>query len=201
MTIQTRMSYPEMIFKLFKRTGYDSGSEALMHASVGIVGESVELMFSDSAENMVEEFGDLEFYVEAAVQSVSDMLNAQGTIGTAIDSHLVREKFDLLVVEHMTQVEEVTISDLVYFSNEVLDIAKKLWVYKKPLLEVQDKLIDSLANLKAHMLALYADTHLSEEIVRGMNQDKLVYSENARFKDAAYSDAAAQARADKAAGE
>lgn len=197
MTIQPRMSYAAMIATLFKKDDFNTAAQDLMHAAIGVAGETVELMFSTSPENVVEEFGDLEFYVEAAVQSLATLINKGGTLGTAMDAHLVREKFDLLVVECSTELEEVSLSDLVYFGGEVLDYSKKLWVYHKPVAQVQDDLLKSLANLKAHMLALYTLTHLTEEGVRHANQDKLVYGPNARFKDAVYTDAAANARADK----
>lgn len=197
MTITPRMSYPAMIARLFKKDDFNTKAQDLMHAAVGIAGETVEIMFATTPENIVEEFGDLEFYTEAAVQSLARLVATGGTLGSAVDAELTREKFNLLVTECSTQVEEVSVSDLVYFGGEVLDYTKKLWVYNKPVAQVQDDLLRSLANLKAHMLALYTLTHLTEEGVQHANQDKLVYSPNARFKDAEYSDDAANARADK----
>ena len=190
---ERKVSFVDMVLALFKTKGYNVKMEALVHASVGVIGEAVELMFSDSAENMIEEFGDEEFYVEATLQAVIALYPEDRSLVT-------RELFNMYVIQSMENVEDVSVSDLVYYGNEVLDFAKKLWVYNKPQEEVMDKLLQSLAALKAHLLALYEMTHLTEDVIRGMNQTKLIYGtpdKPARYPGIAYTDAAAQARADK----
>lgn len=72
--------YPDMVQSLFKTTGMDQKAEAMLHAAVGIAGEAGELLDAIKKvwaygkpldmEGVVEELGDLEFYLEALRQQI-----------------------------------------------------------------------------------------------------------------------------------
>ena len=183
----TTRPYPYTINALFKRTGYDPRMEPLVHAAVGVCGEAVELMFSTDGTNMLEELGDLEFYVEAAVQQLEQLAGEGST---------VRERFEGQAFELLAGCDSVGVSDIAYYGNEVLDGAKKLWVYRKPFEEMEIKLVTALANVKACMLAMYEELGTSEASIRAMNQAKL----GARYPEGVYSDKDAQERKDKLEG-
>jgi NTP pyrophosphatase (non-canonical NTP hydrolase) len=73
---QTRdEAYAHMVRALFKREGFNANSGAIMHAAIGIAGEAGELIDAVKKDwaynnpldrdNVIEELGDLEFYMEA----------------------------------------------------------------------------------------------------------------------------------------
>ena len=81
--------------------------------------------------------------------------------------------------------------------GEILDVSKKTWVYGKPL-DAQN-LIEELSDLQFYIQVILNQLGLTLEHVIAYNMNKLVFGENARFPDGAYSDVAAIARADKVA--
>lgn len=194
MTVQPRIPFYEMVCRLFKVRDFERAAEPLVHAAIGIIGECTELVFGESAENIIEELGDLEFYVEAAVQA----LCTYQPVG--IEQHLiVRSEFDLAVSRFLPDVASPSFNDFLYYAGEFLNYSKKVYVYRVPMTaEMRSKLVESLAWLKACMLELYSGTHLSEDTIRSANMDKLIYGPNARYKEMQYTDKAAQERADKA---
>ncbi len=76
-------------------------------------------------------------------------------------------------------------------AGELLDAVKKQWVYNKPLDMVN--MVEELGDLEFYMEALRQNLGLSREVILLQNIEKLKH----RYPDG-YSDAAAQARADKA---
>jgi len=185
------MQYEEMIRDLFtKDLGGIDGQR--MHAAIGISGESAELMKAfmlRDERNLVEEGGDAYFYVQALLNqnnwTVEDVLNARTDC-----------EQDLVGMEG---------AQTIIYAGDILDIAKKSWVYGKTI---------DLAALKTavgnwlHAFMSLMDAEggdffeaLTLEDLKAHNQYKLVTGPNARFATGKYTDAAAIARADKPAGE
>lgn len=73
------MEFENMVAVLFKQTGFDPSRERLLHAAVGVAGEAGEILEvakktwangkSLNINHLIEELGDLEFYLEALRQS------------------------------------------------------------------------------------------------------------------------------------
>lgn len=73
--------FGQMVNKLFKRTGFNFDCDGIMHAAVGIAGEAGELLDAIKKgwaygkpidrTNVIEELGDLEFYMEALRQQLN----------------------------------------------------------------------------------------------------------------------------------
>lgn len=168
-------SYHDMVVSLFKVI---PGPQDLLHAAVGISGEVAELHAADSVQNIAEECGDIEFYIEAAWQAL-ERTNAKGRIP--------RNPRGL----HGDSVAGYVLTDLVISSGTLLDLSKKAWIYNKPLAEgLVFKYLDAI---EAGLDDYYRIHGLNREAVRHNNMAKLALRYGAQ-----YSDAAAQARADKA---
>lgn len=79
-------------------------------------------------------------------------------------------------------------------AGEALDITKKLWIYEKALDEgVVEHLIEELGDLRWYYQAALNTLGITDEMVVGFNKTKLLK----RYPGGVYSNAAAQARADK----
>jgi NTP pyrophosphatase (non-canonical NTP hydrolase) len=76
--------------------------------------------------------------------------------------------------------------------GEILDITKKVWVYGKPL-DIAH-MIEELGDLRFYYQAMLNLLQLTDEVIVASNMDKL----SIRYADGKYSDAQANARADKA---
>lgn len=82
-------------------------------------------------------------------------------------------------------------------AGELLDITKKLWIYEKPITEeVCIHLIEELGDLRWYYQAALNTLGLTDEQVVAFNKSKLLK----RYPGGVYSNAAAQARADKQPG-
>lgn len=76
----TMKPYSEMVAGLFKCNQFNKDAEALIHSAVGISGEAGELLDAVKKvwaygklidrQNIIEELGDLEFYMEALRQQL-----------------------------------------------------------------------------------------------------------------------------------
>lgn len=182
-------TYSNMVSQLFKPM--PTQADRFMHAAVGIVGERRELQDATNRINLGEEFGDAEFYIEALLQTIPEL------------NHAVRvqctEDYCLSLFAGLTPQKAVEIIDIA--SIEILNMAKKNWVYQKPLGPLEIESIAAwLMEIFAALDFLYDIYDFDAIAVLGSNAYKLV-GPSGRFKDFAYSDAAAQNRADKAAGE
>ncbi len=167
--------YDQMVRNLFKPM--DTQAATVLHAAVGIAGEVAELLVANSIENLVEEMGDIEFYIEAAFQATGgrnfpeliveghDMSHHQvfGTVGTAMS---------------------VT-------AGRLLDVVKKAWVYNQDL--NLDAVRYELLRLELMLGCLRELLSVRRPDVLGANQTKL----GKRYPDGVYTDRDAQQRADK----
>lgn len=157
----------------------DSNAADLIHATVGLVGEVVEFMFADSPENAIEELGDCEFYVSHLRQA----LEKAPFKAFAVSANLSRDESNK-IVQNPTD-------SLLKHSGELLDFAKKVFIYNKP----GDKLdwANQIVRVEYALHVLCHNSGTSRLKTQIANQTKL----EIRYPTG-YSDQAAQARADKA---
>lgn len=175
------ITHPEMVKKLVKDPQEIIDTLTLKkvdmwHAATGIGGEGPELLagfFDDphkgvDAGNVMEELGDIEFYVQQLVSN------------TGITRTIPEKAQGLSPVK-------VAIA-----CGNVLDIVKKHVVYDQELNE--GKLTAAVAELDHAMAAIRARFHWSRDDVLDHNIEKL----SRRYKGLKYTDDAAKQRADKA---
>ena len=171
-------AYPVMIKNLFKRFG--STTEDVLHASIGIMGEAVEWRNAGSRKHFIEEGGDFEFYLEALKQSFAAKPPAKYRLEPhplAVDITIgnVQDRLNLL-------------------SGDLLDLAKKSWVYGKPY--DTEKATVLVLLIEINLAAMYGFFGVSRHEVLHANMVKLI-GPGGRFESGFYSDSAAIARADK----
>lgn len=157
-------SFPEMVRLLFKP---DTIPQMYTHAAIGIVGEAIELHFATDLDNVVEELGDVGFYLQALC-----MLRGRDLAG-----FISRER-----PLGMSMLEE---------AQEILDTIKKYAIYGAPLNE--SRLDHHLANLAACYFAKLRVFGLTWEFVRDANMRKL----EKRYHKGSFSTDQAVRRADK----
>lgn len=175
--------YPQFVATLVKPGAailatLDADKVNLWHAATGISGEGTELLAAtqagDDFENMVEELGDLEFYMQQLRGSLPGLL------------------VELAPVDYDGGLAAAGVAAAVEAGN-VLDLVKKAAIYNKPLDLVL--LGRTLGLLEAALQAVRFEIGVTREDTIEANQRKLAV----RYEGLVYSDAAAQARADKAA--
>lgn len=153
--------------------------EDLVHAALGIVGEVIELQFSTSRENTLEELGDIEFYLKH-YWIVVDRLKQRGLRMMPIVAHAT----PITWAQCMT--------DLTAGAGELVDYAKKAWVYGKAYELIPFE--SELHRLSMALDGLYDHLGIDKQSIRSRNVTKLK-----RRYPTGYTDAAANARADKVA--
>ncbi|UYA98735.1 putative nucleotide pyrophosphohydrolase [Xanthomonas phage vB_Xar_IVIA-DoCa5] len=177
--------YPQMIRNLFKPMGSDAATR--VHAAVGIAGEAAELIIASSIENIVEELGDIEFYVEAYYQAL-------GGRRTALADELSLQTGD----PSGNQVLGTVTIAIAATAGALLDLTKKSWVYEKPFDANAERAVRyELLRLEVMMGQLREMIGVRQVDVLGANQGKL----GKRYPDGVYTDKAAQERIDKPEGE
>lgn len=168
--------YGRMVANLFKPMG--SLAATALHAAVGIAGEAAELAAARRIEDVVEELGDVEFYVEAYYQTVGG-----------------RDDGVEVVVERPDPCYDLTLATAAMgvsvAAGNLLDLTKKAWVYGKPL-DLQ-AVRYQLMRIEVMMETVRELFSVRRADVLGANQAKL----GKRYPDGVYADAAAQQRADK----
>jgi hypothetical protein len=169
-------------------------SAHLLHMAVGIAGEAGELCKAvygknDVAridkENVIEELGDLEFYLEGLRQGLQ--LARNQTVPLDI-------KFPNTAASDITVIKDNSIK-LNIESSILLDFIKKSAFYVKPV--KIEKVIESLTKINLLMLIIRDRFDVTYEETIEHNINKLATGENARYKDAEYSNERAIDRADK----
>lgn len=180
----TQDQYTEFVLSRFKQLGNldditgipNSGS--LIHATIGMMGEYVELAGASSRKNIIEELGDLDFYWTAA-RSVFILMGA---------------RWDFESIPRASMSYEHALISLRNHTGEMLDLAKKMFIYSKAI--PPDRFFFSMMQIN-HRIEDICDTlATTREAVRITNVEKL----KLRYPTG-YSDQAAQARADKKEGE
>lgn len=170
-------TYEQMVKRLFKKSiGHGA---AMMHAAIGIAGETGELKQADNRKNFLEECGDMEFYIEAAWQQIAERKDLENGAVSFQESLFTNVNMgNVLGRIHLT-------------ASELLDHAKKCWVYEDG--NRDDAIAVHLQVLSYLLQRMYEMTGTSREEVRGLNQVKLMK----RYSSGTYSNQQALARADK----
>ena len=191
----SKVTHPVMV-KALAKPGEDIAAtlsaEAadLWHAATGVAGETAEILEAVAVvsktvpldrENMIEELGDMEFYIEQARRNV----------GLSRDDTM--PGFTMSGATPMVDAVMLSIA-----GGQFLDLVKKSVLYQKPIPKTD--FITRLRAIEEAMAALRLATNISYEMTIAGNIYKLAEGPNARYKDG-YSDQAAQDRADKAEGE
>lgn len=154
--------------------------ENLAHAGMGLLGECVELAQSVSAENTVEELGDLEFYTAHFYLGLE---KANYAHTPTIIERPESQQFEKNPTYHLT-----------LWAGDAHDKAKKCWIYKRNPQDIDFNKILKRVELCLHFLAERAKT--TRATIWQHNKSKL----EERYPSG-YSDKAALARADKKEGE
>lgn len=185
----TYLPFDKMVSNLFSDNSFNATRAGLMHAAVGVMGEAVELAFATDTENFLEEAGDMEFYIEAMLQQVDLSDEVCATAITIARDEIVSMEEDAS--------PEIHFNAILGLSADLLDIAKKLWVYHKPLdNDLRVKMASTIGMLKGSLLKLYSYEQVGREDVIDFNQEKLAK----RYPNGVYSNQHAQARLDKQEG-
>lgn len=191
---QTLKPYADMVRTLFKTKNYHSAAEPLVHAAIGIIGEVVELQNTTGIENTIEESGDLEFYVEAAVQSLYAMPAFVPALEIGIRDIVNMQVKTITIDRQQIVFPSVTMHDMLTAAADLLDLSKKLWIYGKPLDEDMTVAISiHIGKVLGNLRQSYLHNGLTEEGVRTANQRKL----GKRYPEGVFTEQHAQSRLDK----
>lgn len=173
--------YKAMVARLCKPgddivTGLDAEKAHVWHMATGLAGEFLEYSiagFKEDEDNILEEFGDMLFYLTA-----------------------LRQVYGAAEVEIHGELSPEALADLLIPSVEgVLDLAKKYAIYGKPMNECSMR--QHLGRLNAVFEFMTSGNDFTIESAMRKNMEKLEGGENARYKEGKYSDKAAQERRDK----
>ena len=156
----------------------------LWHMASALMGESGELYRAVDRfdrDNMVEEMGDIEFYLEGLRNRLG--IDRSETVG-----------FEPYPYPNLYS--DLTFTARMFCTScDVFDIIKKAAIYNKPL--IVGKIIEVLLALECHFHALRREHDITWEETIAHNEAKLAK----RYAAGKYSDQAAQIRADKPEGE
>lgn len=185
-------SYRDMVAKLAKSgeeicKELDQEKAHLLHMAIGIAGEiNSELLmavFNDDMENLIEEAGDVEFYLEGL----------QMVYGEATWSETNEFMYHLKFNEERMQGAPSTVY-LQIASGELLDIAKKPSMYGKPINEdIRLRIRGCCGVIRFYLDSLYNEFNVPRTLAREKNFEKL----SVRYGKGSFSNEQAQTRADK----
>lgn len=150
----------------------------VIHMAVGIAGECIEAQGFTDQQNLLEELGDIEFYLAGLLL---ELLHFDASYRNDYSPSTIRGPLD----------------ELVHCGGEVLDMVKKYVIYNKPFVEMEPKIVAALKDLRNALNTVYALHGISREDAINANINKLLKGKNARYSAGSYSDSQAQARADK----
>ncbi len=191
----TQITHPELVRALLK-PGNEiadtmTADEAdLWHNATGVMTEATEIIESVLAtavnpnvrfdrENLTEELGDLEFYIEGVRQRLEIERNSTlflMDVDTGRGSMLFNS------------------AALAAAAGKLLDRVKKVVIYKKPVGDLLLPIRDALAEIEQFMHRIRTDMGITRSETITGNIAKL----SVRYAGLSYSDSAAQERADKA---
>lgn len=179
-------AYSDMVSTLAKSgdailASLDGTKIHILHMAIGCAGESFELGEAVDAQEVREELGDMEFFLEGGAQGAELALKS-----TAQEPE---EEIDDVGLHGLAS--ELA-SKLDPLAHAVLDTAKRYVIYNKAD-KIQDLRIN-LESLREGLDGIYNTFSISRNRVLDQNYEKLMKK---RFKDGKYSDDAANARADK----
>lgn len=139
-----------------------------LHIAIGLAGELGELFQEDVDE--VEEFGDYEFYLQAALNH-----------------------YDLTIAQcYPTNfIKALDADGFVYWTGQLIDCIKREYIYGKP--RELERLKECLGTVSMYLTDSYTDMDTTQQEILQANALKL----EKRYAGLYYSDEAANARADK----
>ena len=188
------ITHPEMVAALVKPGDVIADEmtpiEAdLWHGATGVAGETTEILEAaisavvtgtlDRA-NMIEELGDMEFYLEQVRQN-------RGITRDEVMAHDGEKHFGTDIIGNA--------ACLAVAGGAVLDLAKKVSIYKKDV--EKDAFVKALSYVEGCMNLIRVALQITREETLDGNIAKL----SVRYAGLKYSNEAAQTRADKAEGE
>lgn len=181
----------------------------IFHMAVGLAGETAELALASHAvckgqeeeeqaqQNIIEELGDIEFYFIGLQQGLGIKLKDDSKderFGRLVHGRIVHNRSEkLLSMEWITSLH--------ICSGNILDKAKRLAIYNKPMQKEQPELILLMREFRTLLSYLYedlTDENITCEKAKAHNINKLLKGENARYKSGRYTNEQANNRADKA---
>lgn len=192
----TSITHPELVKSLVKPgdaiAAEMTASEAdLWHAATGVAGEAGEILEASVAacfsghldhENMVEELGDMEFYLEQTRQNLGLDRTAILLAADGIEFSVSRDLFEATAI-------------LCVGGSALLDAAKKVAIYKKPADEAV--FVTALGKIECAMENIRVLLGVDREATLAGNIAKL----SKRYASGSFSNEQAQARADKEEGQ
>jgi len=186
------MTHPEMVAKLVKDPHelcheFDHRNDAIyvidiLHATLGIVGEVLELKeglastlpHAEQLENIIEELGDTEFYITQLRQRLT----------------LPRPDFQAMTLNR--GLSPVAIVDMMVINaGHLLDATKRVMIYNQQV--DPDKYQALLHKLEYNMACFYSVYHVSRNQALQANLEKL----DKRYPGFTFTNEAAHTRADK----
>ncbi len=179
MTERQVVAYPQMVSNLFKTMETDAAS--LMHAAIGLSGESTELINAIyrvgvvGDGGIVEELGGARFYMQWFM--IRFDWTTENLSEPSDGDNFVYE------IKHHESFAEAC--------GNLLDCIKKHWVYNEQL--DTDQILYHMIYIWNSYNCLLEQYTLTDDEVKKANQHKLAL----RYPQGVYSDYAAQARADK----
>jgi phosphoribosyl-ATP pyrophosphohydrolase len=182
--VTTAQEFEEMATKLFKYGSQllpqmTDKTMSLIHLALGVQGEMLEIAIAPTPANLVEEFGDMEFFL---------------FVLCVVMGYKKQDIFKLEVSDRM--VGRGDMGDMIRGAESVGDILKKHTMYGKVIDELE--LQKSMAVMYRAMYLAYAQIGVDSNIVLRGNIDKLMGKSDSRYADGVYSDEAAINRSDKA---
>lgn len=170
----------------------------IMHMAIGIVGEAGEIMealhtdllksYDERRNNLIEELGDYEFYLEGFRQGIdvtyTDLTTQTATTDDKTGNQYCRDMSILLAMH----------------SAHLLDCVKKYCIYNKPELPMV-KLGEHMFHIEHALREIREFIDISRGAILAANTIKLTKGTDKikpRYEGGVYSDNAAQERADKA---
>lgn len=182
-------SYASMVQKLAKPgedivSALKPSSANLLHMAIGISGEVAELIeaLRDDGPNIGEELGDCEFFFEGFQQGVD---------------FYVTDSFNNGIYEGYAL--NLLIEELVICAGNLLDKAKRLAIYNKPLDDERGEIYGFIQEFRSLLTCIYSteDVPVTVEDAKFQNMEKLLTGKASRYSSGTYSDEQANARADK----
>lgn len=175
--------YPSMVKCLFKQM--PGHGAVMLHACIGIAGETGELRMACTRPDIFEESGDLEFYIEGAWQAMQ---------ASVVDRLKMVSNFQF-IAESDVRATHVNIGNLMdnihSVGADILDHAKKVWVYEDG--NRDEQIATLLCILEYNLLRLYELLGTTRTEIRALNMTKL----GKRYSSKQYSNEQALARKDK----
>lgn len=189
----TPAEYTQMVRDLAKPgqaiiDGLTPMSMHILHMAIGVVGETGEMREADlnhDRENMAEELGDQEFYVEGLAQALRD-LGARAPNLDEVYAYL--DEFPA----HSSQEAMLHV-----VSCRLLDFAKKVAVYGRDVQVYLDQISLNFQAVRWLLIKQHEEHGFTIPELLDGNMTKLLKGDKARYKSGTYSDEQAQARADK----